>query len=146
MIFVKAKVSGETRKCLGIALIADQRLALLVDRAYRLRAPSEVQQRQNKDLEAWCEPCNPQKRSAHAVQAERTTDGRSIEIMDVKKLAGLLLGLLLAVSVIASAPPSALALMDVALIALLYVIRCRRWNARHNSNLRHELRARRSAP
>jgi len=65
--------------------------------------------------------------------------------MDVKKLAGLLLALVLAVPVIASAPPSALALMDVALIALLYVIRRRRWNTRQKSSLRHELRVRRSA-
>ena len=65
--------------------------------------------------------------------------------MDVKKLAGLLLALVFAVPVMASAPPSALALMDVALIALLYVIRCRRWNTRQKSNLRHELRVRRSA-
>lgn len=48
--------------------------------------------------------------------------------MEVKKLAGLLLALLLAVPVIATAPPGALALIDVALIALLYVIRSRRWN------------------
>ena len=49
--------------------------------------------------------------------------------MDVKKLAGLLLTVTIAVPVITAAPPGALALMDVALIALLYVIRCRRWSA-----------------
>jgi Flp pilus assembly protein TadB len=129
-----------------MALIGDQRLALLVGRAYSVRVPSEVQQRQNKELEAWCEPCKPRKRSVPAVEAEETTDGRSTEIMDVKRLAGLLLALVVAVPVIASAPPSALASMDVALIALLYVIRSRRWNARNNSNLQRELRVRKSAP
>jgi hypothetical protein len=53
--------------------------------------------------------------------------------MDVRKLGGLLLALVLAVPVIASAPPGALALLDFALIALLYVIRSRRWNTRHSS-------------
>ena len=46
--------------------------------------------------------------------------------MDVKKLAGLLIASVLAVSVIATAPPSTLALMDLGLIGLLYVIRRRR--------------------
>ena len=46
--------------------------------------------------------------------------------MDAKKLTGVLIACLLAVLIIATAPPSVLALIDVALIAALYIIRRRR--------------------
>jgi hypothetical protein len=46
--------------------------------------------------------------------------------MDAKKLSGVLIACALAVSIIAAAPPAALAMLDVALIGALYVIRRRR--------------------
>jgi len=46
--------------------------------------------------------------------------------MDAKKLTGVMLAFLLAISIIATAPPGLLALIDVALIGALYVIRRRR--------------------
>jgi hypothetical protein len=50
--------------------------------------------------------------------------------MDVKKVAGLLMVIVIAVPIVATAPPGTLALMELGLIGLLYVIRCRRWNTR----------------
>ncbi|HVY82160.1 MAG TPA: hypothetical protein VG994_14315 [Steroidobacteraceae bacterium] len=46
--------------------------------------------------------------------------------MDAKKLTGVLMGTVVAVTMIASAPPTLLALIEVALIGALYVIRRRR--------------------
>ena len=46
--------------------------------------------------------------------------------MDVTKLAGVIIALAVAVPVITVAPPGTLALIDVGLIGLLYVIRKRR--------------------
>ena len=46
--------------------------------------------------------------------------------MDVKKIAGLLLAVLLVVPLIATAAPGTLALIDVGLVGLLYVMRRRR--------------------
>jgi hypothetical protein len=46
--------------------------------------------------------------------------------MDAKKLSGVLIVFVLAVSIIATAPPPVLAVLDVALIGALYVIRRRR--------------------
>jgi hypothetical protein len=46
--------------------------------------------------------------------------------MEAKKLSGVLIAVVLAVPIIANAPPAALALLDVALICALYVIRRRR--------------------
>ena len=46
--------------------------------------------------------------------------------MDAKKLTGVLMAMVLAAPIIATAPPAALALIDVALIGALYVIRRRR--------------------
>jgi hypothetical protein len=46
--------------------------------------------------------------------------------MDAKKLSGVLIAAVLAVPIIASAPPAVLALLDVALLGALYVIRRRR--------------------
>jgi hypothetical protein len=48
--------------------------------------------------------------------------------MDAKKLSGALIAVVLTVPIIATAPPSALALLDVALIGALYVVRRRRRN------------------
>jgi hypothetical protein len=50
--------------------------------------------------------------------------------MDAKKLSGVLLAFVLAVSIIATAPPAMLALIDVALIGALYAIRRRRTTTR----------------
>jgi hypothetical protein len=49
--------------------------------------------------------------------------------MDAKKLSGVLLAFVLAVSIITTAPPAVLALLDVALIGALYVVRRRRLNS-----------------
>ena len=46
--------------------------------------------------------------------------------MDAKKLTGMLIAVVLAVPIIATAPSGTLALIDVGLIGLLYVIRRRR--------------------
>jgi len=46
--------------------------------------------------------------------------------MDVKRLAGLLIAFVLAVPFIATAPPGTLALVDIGLIGLLFVVRRRR--------------------
>jgi len=46
--------------------------------------------------------------------------------MDAKKLSGVLFAVVLAIPVIATAPPAMLGLLDVALIGALYVIRRRR--------------------
>ena len=46
--------------------------------------------------------------------------------MDAKKLTGVLIAFVLAISIIATAPSGVLALIDVALIGALYVIRRRR--------------------
>jgi hypothetical protein len=48
--------------------------------------------------------------------------------MDAKKLSGVLIAFVLAVSIIATAPPAALAWLDIALIGALYVVRRRRLN------------------
>ena len=46
--------------------------------------------------------------------------------MDVKKLAGFLVALLIAAALIANANPGTLGVLDIGLIGLLYIIRRRR--------------------
>ena len=46
--------------------------------------------------------------------------------MDAKKLTGMLIAVVLAVPIIATAPSGTLALIDVGLLGLLYVVRRRR--------------------
>ena len=46
--------------------------------------------------------------------------------MDAKKLTGMLIAVVLAVAIIATVPSGTLALIDVGLVGLLYVIRRRR--------------------
>jgi hypothetical protein len=46
--------------------------------------------------------------------------------MDVKKVTAVLIAVVLAVLIIATAPPGTLALVDVGLIGLLYIVRRRR--------------------
>jgi hypothetical protein len=46
--------------------------------------------------------------------------------MDVKKIAGVFVAFALAVPIIATTSPAALALIDIALVGVLYVIRRRR--------------------
>ena len=46
--------------------------------------------------------------------------------MDAKKFTGLLVAVVLAVPIIATAPPGTLALMEIGLVGLLFVVRRRR--------------------
>ncbi|MEP7247642.1 MAG: hypothetical protein ABI885_28700 [Gammaproteobacteria bacterium] len=66
--------------------------------------------------------------------------------MDVKNFAGMLIALVLTVGLIATGSPGTLALLDVGLIGLLYVLRQRRSGASVNARLtiaasRHRTRA-----
>jgi hypothetical protein len=62
---------------------------------------------------------------ARTLRAENNEE-RLKGTMDVKKFAGLLLALVLAVPFIATAPQGTLALVDIGLIGLLFVVRRRR--------------------
>ena len=59
--------------------------------------------------------------------------------MDVKKLAGVLIAFSLAVLIIRTATPGTLAVIDVGLIGLLYVIRSRRTSENISARVRKEL-------
>ena len=58
--------------------------------------------------------------------AKKTNDGRSKGNMDAKKFTGLLVAVVLAVPIIATAPPGTLALMEIGLVGLFCVMRRRR--------------------
>jgi xanthosine utilization system XapX-like protein len=59
--------------------------------------------------------------------------------MDVKKLAGMLIAFSLAVLIIRTAAPGTLAVIDVGLIGLLYVIRSRRAPEQTSARIRKEI-------
>ena len=69
-------------------------------------------------MEAWRKHCN----SASVEKRTLRMEG----IMDAKKLTGMLVAVLIVVPILATAPPSTLALVEAALIGLLFGIRRRR--------------------
>jgi len=96
----------------------DEGLARRVGGTYRPRARRKSQRHQNKDLRAWRKHCN-------TAPVEKRTLGMEGN-MDAKKITGMLVAVLIAVPLIATAPPGTLALLDVALIGLLFGIRRQR--------------------
>lgn len=75
---------------------------------------------------------------AAAARLAQNNDEWDIEgdFMDVKKLAGALLAFALAIPIIATAPPETLALVDVGLIGVLYLLRRRRLTSADARNAR----------
>jgi hypothetical protein len=100
--------------------VADAR----VDNEYNFRASTGTQAIQNNELEAWLERCNAreQRKLAYVARAKTKTKKRTID-MDAMKVAGLMVAGVVAVPFIAAANAEVLALIEVSLIGLLYVVR-----------------------
>lgn len=91
-----------------------------VGRAYSYGAASALTPTENNGLDSWREACN-----AVTAESNRIELG-TMENMDATKLTGVLMSAGLTTLVIMTASPSTLALLDLALIGALYVIRIRR--------------------